>query len=44
MEETPKVGEQAPGFELPDSTGQKNSLAGFLSVDNVMLVFFRGLW
>ncbi len=44
MGSTPKVGEPAPKFELPDSGGEKRTLDGLLSDGNVVLVFFRGLW
>jgi len=44
MGNTPKVGDPAPKFELPDSTGEKRTLDGLLNAGNVMLVFFRGMW
>ena len=44
MNETPKVGDAAPEFELPDSTGQKRSLKELTNGSNVLLIFFRGLW
>jgi hypothetical protein len=40
----PKVGDRAPEFELPDSTGKKRTLAELLSSENAVLVFFRGVW
>ena len=44
MGEMPKVGEPAPEFELPDTTGKKRTLAELLGNGNAVLVFFRGVW
>jgi len=44
MGNTPKVGDSAPEFELPDSTGEKRSLKDLTNGANVLLIFFRGLW
>ena len=50
---SPRVGQQAPGFTLPDSTGRQVSLAALLSQPmgaaarrpkGVLLVFYRGYW
>ena len=44
MSSMPKVGDSAPGFELPDSTGKMQSLDGLVTEGGVALLFFRGLW
>ena len=44
MSETPKVGESAPGFELPDSTGETCTLDDLVGTGPVVLIFFRGPW
>ena len=44
MSSIPKVGDTAPGFELPDSTGKMQTLEGLVKEGGVMLLFFRGLW
>jgi peroxiredoxin Q/BCP len=41
---TPDVGGEAPGFELPDSTGARRSLASLAAGGPLVLVFFRGHW
>jgi peroxiredoxin len=38
------VGDQAPGFSLPDALGRAISLRERLSVGPVVLVFYRGEW
>lgn len=42
----PAVGERAPDFALPDTSGRPLSLAGALreSGDGVLLIFYRGYW
>ncbi len=46
----PKVGEKAPDFTLPDSTGKQVKLSEFIAAGNgakgswVLLVFYRGYW
>ena len=44
MGETPKLGDIAYNFNLPDSKGKNNLLEDMLGNGDVMLVFFRGLW
>jgi len=44
MGKTPKVGDTAYNFNLPDSKGKNISLEDMLGNGDVMLVFFRGLW
>ena len=44
MDEIPKVGERAPEFGLPDSTGRQRTLAELIGTRKVVLVFFRGVW
>jgi peroxiredoxin len=44
MSNGPKVGESAPPFELPDATGQMQTLESLTDGESVLLVFFRGLW
>jgi len=39
-----KVGEMAPSFSLPDSTGTEYALADVLARGPVVLTFFRGGW
>jgi len=39
-----KLGETAPDFTLPDSTGRKVSLSALLKDGPVVLVFYRGAW
>lgn len=39
-----EVGEEAPGFSLPDAQGRIVSLADRLSAGPVVLVFYRGEW
>lgn len=39
-----RVGEPAPDFTLPDSTGAAVSLASFRDRTPVVLVFYRGYW
>jgi len=44
MSNTPKVGDLAPKFELPDSAGKKHTLDSLLQEGSAVLVFFRGTW
>ena len=37
----PQVGEQVPGFSLPDQSGQVHSLDSIMGPNGVMLVFYR---
>ena len=39
-----RAGQQAPGFTLPDASGQPVSLAVLLASGPVVLVFYRGNW
>lgn len=39
-----QVGGAAPGFTLPDETGQDQSLAALHDGQYVILAFNRGLW
>ena len=40
----PKVGDSAPQFSLPSSTGTMVALKDFVGKSNVVLVFYRGYW
>lgn len=40
----PNVGELAPEFELPDSTGVPRRLTELLSHGTLVLLFYRGDW
>jgi peroxiredoxin len=40
----PEVGEAAPDFELPDSTGARWRLSERVAGGPVILVFYRGYW
>jgi len=42
--QAPKVGDPAPDFELPDSTGARQSLAALVSAGPRVFVFYRGHW
>ena len=37
----PQVGEQVPGFSLPDQSGHVHSLDSIMGPNGVMLVFYR---
>ncbi len=37
---TPKVGDKAPDFSLPDQTGKQVKLSDFLGKKNVVLAFY----
>jgi peroxiredoxin len=41
---TPDVGQLAPDFTLPDSTGAPRTLASLAAERALVLVFFRGHW
>ncbi len=38
------VGSEAPDFALPDSEGKEFVLSGLRGKENVVMVFFRGVW
>lgn len=40
----PAVGQRAPDFILPSASGGTRSLADAAGKENVVLVFFRGVW
>ena len=40
----PQVGDEAPGFSLPDHTGEEVQLSALLRHGPVVLVFYRGEW
>jgi len=42
--QTPKAGQQAPDFTLPDATGGQVSLSALLTDGPVAVVFYRGEW
>lgn len=42
--DTVAVGQPAPGFELPDETGQTQTLEGLNAGKYLVLVFNRGHW
>ncbi len=44
MNKAPAVGDKAPEFELPDSSGESRTLKNLLGDGKLLLVFFRGLW
>lgn len=41
---TPAVGQVAPDFALPDSTGARRSLAELTADGPLVLIFYRGHW
>lgn len=41
---TPKIGEPAPQFALPDTKGATVSLKDYAGKSKVVLVFYRGYW
>ncbi len=41
---TPAVGQIAPEFELPDSTGGLRRLSELVSAGPAVLLFYRGSW
>jgi peroxiredoxin len=41
---TPDVGERAPDFTLPDSTGERRSLSQLARDRRQVLIFYRGHW
>ncbi len=44
LESAMKVGDVAPGFELPSATGESVSLASLLGTGPVVLMWYRGGW
>ena len=42
--ETPKAGEPAPPFSLPDANGKLVALKEYAGKEKVVLVFYRGNW
>lgn len=40
----PRVGDSAPQFSLPSSTGATVALKDYLGTSIVVLVFYRGYW
>jgi peroxiredoxin len=41
---TPKVGDKAPSFSLPSTTGNPVGLPDYAGKSKVVLVFYRGDW
>ena len=41
---TPEVGQCAPDFRLPDSTGTERRLSELVAAGPLVLIFFRGHW
>jgi cytochrome oxidase Cu insertion factor (SCO1/SenC/PrrC family) len=44
LDNTVKVGDQAPDFSLRNADGQEFSLKNLLSQGPVVLAFYRGIW
>jgi len=44
MGSTPKIGEPAPPFALPDTKGETIALKDYAGKSKVVLVFYRGYW
>ena len=44
MERIARVGQKAPGFALPNATGQSVRLADLVARGPVVLSFYRGRW
>jgi hypothetical protein len=44
MDRIAKVGSPAPGFTLPNATGQSVSLASLRARGRVVVSFYRGRW
>jgi hypothetical protein len=42
--QTPRVGQKAPEFTLPDQTGRSVALGDLLSPNGAVLIFYRGHW
>jgi len=40
----PKLGQQAPDFALPDSTGAARRLSDLVAGGPLVLLFYRGYW
>jgi peroxiredoxin len=43
-QKVPQVGQTAPDFTLPDSTGAPRHLRGMTAARPLVLIFFRGHW
>jgi peroxiredoxin len=43
-EATPKVGQVAPDFTLPDSSGTERRLSELVAEGPLVLIFYRGHW
>jgi peroxiredoxin len=41
---TPKAGDPAPQFSLPDAAGKQVSLKDYADKSKLVLVFYRGYW
>ena len=41
---TPEIGQCAPDFVLPDSTGTERRLSELVAPGPLVLIFFRGHW
>jgi len=41
---TPNIGDEAPGFELPDSSGVMRGLSSLVADGPRVLIFYRGHW
>lgn len=41
---TPKAGDPAPQFSLPDAAGRQVSLKDYAGKSKLVLVFYRGYW
>lgn len=41
---TLKIGDQAPGFSLPNSDGKVVSLSDYTSRGVTVVIFYRGFW
>jgi peroxiredoxin len=44
LDKIPKVGQLAPDFELPDSSGTPQRLSSLASQGPLVLLFYRGYW
>jgi peroxiredoxin len=42
--EVVRIGDQAPGFALPDTTGATRTLEEYLAKGPLLLAFHRGTW
>lgn len=41
---TPKAGDPAPQFSLPDAAGKQVSLKDYAGKSKLVLLFYRGYW